>query len=399
MKFVVLITDGASGWAVERFGGRTSLEAAELPNLDRLAREGTVGLAHTVPPGMEPSSAVACMSVMGYDPARYYAGRGPIEAVALGIELEPEQAALRCNLVTVVDGIMVSYASGGIPSSESHALVEALEAELGNERVRLHPGVGFRHILTVRDGRALLETSCTPPHDLADRPVAGHLPEGPGADLLLDLMERSKPILADHPVNRRRRDRGDLPATQIWPFWPGLHACTLPPFQERYGVRAALTSSVDLLRGIARQISVSILEIPGVTDGVDNDYEAQMAGALASLEDHDLVVVHVEAPDVTGHAGDAEGKRLALERIDALMVPPLIGLGEGVRVLVMPDHPTPLAIKTHANEPVPFILWGDGLGSNGGAGFTEAGAAATGLVVEEGHLLMGRLLGTGGAAE
>ncbi|MHB0979484.1 MAG: cofactor-independent phosphoglycerate mutase [Thermoleophilia bacterium] len=393
MKFVVLITDGASGWAVDSFGGRTSLEAAELPNLDRLAREGMVGLAHTVPVGMEPSSAVACLSVMGYDPCRFYAGRGPIEAVALGISLEPEQAALRCNLVTVVDGVMVSYAVGGIPSSESHLLLEAIQRELGNGRVQFHPGVGFRHILTVRDGRRLLETHCTPPHDLADQPVAGHLPTGSEAGLLLDLMERSKSILADHPINRQRMERGELPATQIWPFWPGLHPDALPSFLECYGVRAAMTSSVDLLRGIALQISVSALEIPGVTDGADNDYAAQMEGALASLEDHDLVVVHVEAPDVTGHAGDAEGKRAALANIDRLMAPPLSRLGRDVRVLVMPDHPTPLAIKTHTAEPVPFILWGEGFEPNGATAFTEVAAAATGFEVAEGYRLMGMLLG------
>lgn len=393
MKFVVLITDGASGWAVDEFGGRTSLEAAELPNLDRLAREGMVGLAHTVPPGMEPSSAVACLSVLGYDPCRFYAGRGPIEAVALGIDLEPEEAALRCNFVTVEDGVMLSYAAGGIPSSESHVLLAAIQAELGDERVRFHPGVGFRHILTVRDGRSLLEAHCTPPHDLADQPIAGHLPTGTGSDLLLELMERSKPILADHPINRRRAERGEPPATQIWPFWPGLHPDALPSFHERFGVRAALTSSVDLLRGIARQIAVPSLDIPGVTDGADNDYAAQMTGALASLEEHDLVVVHVEAPDVTGHAGDAEGKRGSLESIDRLMTPPLTSLGRGVRVLVMPDHPTPLAIKTHAAEPVPFILWGEGFEPNGAAAFTEAEAAGTGLEIDEGHRLMGMLLG------
>ncbi|MHB8870505.1 MAG: cofactor-independent phosphoglycerate mutase [Thermoleophilia bacterium] len=393
MKFVVLITDGASGWAVDAFGGRTSLEAAELPNLDRLAREGMVGLAHTVPPGMEPSSAVACLSVLGYDPRRFYAGRGPIEAVALGIDLEPEEAALRCNFVTVVDGVMLSYAAGGIPSSESHVLLAAIQAELGDERVRFHPGVGFRHILTVRDGRPLLETNCTPPHDLADQPIAGHLPTGTGSDLLLELMERSKPILADHPINQRRTERGEPPATQIWPFWPGLHPDALPSFHERFGVRAALTSSVDLLRGIARQTAVSSLDIPGVTDGTDNDYAAQMTGAVASLDEHDLVVVHVEAPDATGHAGDAEGKRGSLESIDRLMTPPLTRLGRDVRVLVMPDHPTPLAIKTHAAEPVPFILWGEGFEPNGAAAFTEAEAAGTGLEIAEGHRLMGMLLG------
>ena len=393
MKHVVLITDGASGWPVDAFGGRTTLEAADLPNLDGMARSGVVGLAATVPDGMEPSSAIACMSVLGYDPSLFYAGRGPIEALALGIRLEPDQAALRCNLVTIVDGVMRSYSAGNIPSSESHQLMDAIQAGLGDERVRFHAGVGFRHILTVSEGRDLLETRCTPPHDLTDRDIDGHLPQGPSAALLLDLIERSKPILASHPVNLAREARGELPATQIWPFWPGLQPAALPSFREKFGVRATLTSPVDLLRGIARQVSIDVLEIAGVTDGVDNDYSAQMVGALDALDDYDLVVVHVEAPDATGHDGDAEGKRAALEHIDREMVALLREREREIRVLVMPDHPTPLAIKTHVSEPVPFVLWGGGLSGTPAAAFTERAAADTGLLVPAGHDLMGRLLG------
>lgn len=392
MKHVVLITDGASGWPVDAFGGRTTLETAELPNLDRMAQTGIAGLAVTVPEHMEPSSAVACMSVLGYDPALYYSGRGPIEALALGIDLQPGQAALRCNLVTVKDGVMRSYSAGNISSRESRELMAAVQAGLGDQRVRFHPGVGFRHILTVLEGRGLLDVHCTPPHDLTDRDVDGHLPDGPSAGLLLDLMERSKSILASHPVNLARESRGELPATQIWLFWPGLQPSTLPSFREKFGVRAALTSPVDLLRGIARQVGIDVLTIEGVTDGVDNDYVSQMKGALAALRDHDLVVVHVEAPDATGHDGDAEGKRTALERIDDEMVALLWEREGEVRVLVMPDHPTPLAIKTHASEPVPFVLWGVGLSGTPAAAFTERAAAGTGLLVPAGHDLMGMLL-------
>jgi 2,3-bisphosphoglycerate-independent phosphoglycerate mutase len=392
VKHVVLITDGASGWPVDAFGGRTTLETAELPNLDRMAQTGVVGLAVTVPDHMEPSSAVACMSVMGYDPSLFYAGRGPIEALALGIDLEPGQAALRCNLVTVGDGVMRSYSAGNISSHESHELMAAIQAELGDQRVRFHPGVGFRHILTVREGRDLLGTRCTPPHDLTDRGIDGHLPDGPAAGLLLDLMERSKSILASHPVNLARESRGELPGTQIWPFWPGLQPAALPSFREKFGVRAALTSPVDLLRGIARQVGIDVLEIDGVTDGTDNDYSSQMKGALEALRDHDLVVVHVEAPDATGHDGDAEGKRAALECIDNEMVSLLWEREGEMRVLVLPDHPTPLAIKTHVSEPVPFILWGRGLAGTPAASFTERAAAGTGLLVPAGYDLMGMLL-------
>jgi 2,3-bisphosphoglycerate-independent phosphoglycerate mutase len=393
VKSVVLIVDGAAGWPLDALGGKTALEAAHTPNLDRLAAEGVVGLARTVPEGMEPSSAIACMSVLGFDPALYYAGRGPIEAIALGVVLEPGQAALRCNLVTVCDGVMRSYAGGHITSAESHPLMAVLQEQLGNGRVAFHPGVGFRHILTVRDGASLLETACTPPHDITDQGVEAYLPHGPAAPLLLDLMERSKPLLAAHPVNRARLARGDLPVTQIWPFWPGLQAVRMPSFQDKYGLQGAMTSAVDLLGGLAKLISLHDLRLPGVTDGNDNDFAGQMSGALRALDDYDLVVVHVEAPDEAGHAGDVAGKVYAIEQVDALMVPQVVGLEGRVRVLVLPDHPTPLAFKTHVAEPVPFVMWGPGFSGSGAAAYSEAEALATGLLVSPGHDLMSRFLG------
>jgi 2,3-bisphosphoglycerate-independent phosphoglycerate mutase len=366
---------------------------------------------------MEASSAVACMSVMGFDPSLYYAGRGPIEAMAMGIRLESGQVAMRCNLVTVEDGRMVSYSAGNITSDESAELVAALREGLGivssdetdGGRLGLHAGVGFRHILTVRDGADLLATEFVPPHNITDQEVAGHDPSGPGADLVRDLMERSKPILAAHPVNKARVARGLLPATQIWLFWPGMESARMPTFRDSYGGRrAALTSAVDLLRGLAYQTGIDCLDIPGVTDGGDNDFAGQMAGAVEALADYDVVFVHVEAPDEMSHAGDAEGKVRAIEQVDALMVPQATALNEaaarraapaarpgeaeGVRLLVMPDHPTPLEIKTHVHDPVPFVLWGPGFAANGAEAFTEAEARATGLAVAPGHLLMSLFL-------
>ncbi len=409
MKHVVLIIDGASGWPATAHGGRTSLEAAHTPNLDRLAREGKVGLVSNVPPGMEASSAIACMSVMGFDPALNYAGRGPIEAAAMGIELEPGQVAMRCNLVTVLDGRMASYSAGNISSAESAELIVALQQGLGDERSAFYPGVNFRHILTVRDGGQLLATSFTPPHDIAGQPVDAAAPAGPGAAFALDLMERSKAILEGHPVNERRLARGKPPATQIWLFWPGGRVAEMPAFADLYqGRKAALTSPVDLLKGLAKQTGIDFLPIPGVTDGPDNDYEGQMKAALAALADHDLVFVHVESPDEAGHAGDAAGKVEAIEQVDALMMPHVVqlagaagagmqaGLGagkQGLRVLVLPDHPTPLEIRTHVAEPVPFILWGPGFEANGVAAYTEREARATGFAVAPGHLLMPLFLG------
>lgn len=392
-KAIVLIIDGAAGWPVDELGGRTTMEAAHTPHLDRLAAEGMVGLTRTVPEGMEPSSAVACMSVLGFDPSLYYAGRGPIEALALGIDLEPGQAALRCNLVTVLDGRMRSYTSGHIPSRESHQLIAFLQEQLGTPRVAFHPGVGFRHILTVRDGAMLLESECTPPHDIPDRPVADYVPKGPGSDLLLDLMERSATLLANHPINQARVARGELPATQVWLFWPGMQPGAMPSFASVYGLRAALSTAVDLLRGLARQVSMDILDIPGVTDTNDNDFAAQMAGSLAALDEYDAVVVHVEAPDEAAHAGNVQEKVEALEMVDELMVPQVLALPYKVRLLVQPDHPTPLRVQTHVNEPVPFIVWAPGrVAPNGARAYSEAEARATGLLVDPGHDLMRRFL-------
>jgi 2,3-bisphosphoglycerate-independent phosphoglycerate mutase len=412
MKYVILIIDGASGWPVSALGGRTSLEAAHTPNLDRLAREGELGVSYNVPEGMEASSAIACMSLMGFDPAIYYAGRGPIEAMAMGIELEPGQVAMRCNLVTVIDGLMASYSAGNISSAESAKLVAALRDGLADvfagdglatgtaavPRMRLYPGVSFRHILTVHDGACLLETTFTAPHDLAGRPVEGHGPTGPGAALISEVMELSKAILAAHPVNRARRERGQLPATQMWLFWPGMRPGGMPTFAEKFGGRrAALTTGVDLLRGLAVQTQVEILKIPGVTDAGDNDFEGQMAGALASLEDHDVVFVHVEAPDEASHSGDVQGKVRAIERADELMVPQVVARAAAgdVRLLVMPDHPTPLELKSHVPEPVPFVIWGAGVAANGGSAYSEAEARATGFAVAPGHLLMPHFLDGG----
>jgi 2,3-bisphosphoglycerate-independent phosphoglycerate mutase len=403
VRYVVLIIDGASGWPAAALDGRTALEAARTPHLDRLAREGTVGTTANVPPGMEASSAVACMSVMGFDPQVHYQGRGPIEAAAMNIQLEPDQVAMRCNLVTVEDGRMVSYSAGNITSEESALLIDALQEALGDERVHFQAGVGFRHVLTVREGAALAATEFVPAHDLSDRPIQGGLPRGPGAAFALELMERSKAVLATHPVNRARVGRGKPPATQIWLFWPGMRAADLPSFSSLYGGRrAALTSPVDLLRGLALQTGMDVLSIPGVTDGGDNDYAGQMAGALAALTDHEVVFVHVESPDEAAHQGDAGAKVDAIEKVDALMVPQALRLGEAagagaegkdLRLLVLPDHPTPLEIKTHVADPVPFIMWGPGFPGNGAAAYTEAEARATGYAVAPGHLLISRFLG------
>ncbi len=392
MKYCVLIIDGAAGWALPERDGKTCLELAHTPNLDAMAREGTVGLVRTVPPGMEPSSACACMSVLGYDPKVYYRGRSAIEAKSMGIPIGDDEVVFRCNLVAVRDGKMWSYSSGHIDTGEAHALIGALNKKLGSDKVHFYPGVRYRHICKIKGGEDTLLASCTPPHDIPDKPIAEFLPKGPGSDLLRDLMARSEAVLKSHHVNLERQARGDIPATMIWLFWGSGKIPGMPPFRKAYGLEAAMTSAVDLLRGLALMAKMEVLEIPGVTDGLDNDYAGQMAGALKALDDYGLAVVHVEAPDEAGHAGSIDDKVEAIQAVDKEVVGRIRSWGrDSLRVLALPDHPTPIKLQTHTDEPVPFVLWGPGFTSNGAQRFTEAAAKDTGVFIDAGHTLMGKL--------
>jgi 2,3-bisphosphoglycerate-independent phosphoglycerate mutase len=394
MKHVIVILDGAAGWPLDELGGLTTLAAARTPNLDRMAGEGTAGVARTVPPGSEASSSAACTSILGYDPVADYVGRGAIEAASMGIRLADDEVALRMNLVSLLDGVMSSYSSGRIPSEDSREIVADLQEAFGSPTFRFHPGVSYRHILVVKGHPELLDLTYSAPHDISGMPVEGHRPSGEGERVLTSLMDSAREILKSHPVNLRRREAGQTPATDIWPFWPGVAPRSLVPFESRRGLRAALTSGVDLLGGLATLTGIDRLEIGGVTDGFDNDYAAQADGALAALADHDVVVIHVETPDEEGHAGDAGGKIAAIEAIDREVVARVLARGADTRVLCMPDHPTPVALKTHTGDPVPFVLWGSGVAGNGAARFDEEQAASTGLVVDPGRGVMDLLLGS-----
>jgi 2,3-bisphosphoglycerate-independent phosphoglycerate mutase len=392
MKYLVLVMDGAADWPVAELGAETPLGAAVTPNLDALASLGRVGLAQTVPSGTEPSSSAACTSILGFDPIECHVGRGAIEAASLGIDLAPDEVALRMNLVTTTADVMTSYACGHIRTDESAAIVAELQAALGDSTFRFHPGVAYRHILVVKGCPELMGLGYTPPHDISDKPIDGERPRGDGAEVLLDLMTRAREVLEASPVNRARLGRGDLPATDIWPFWPGVAPAALPRFTDVRGVSAALTSGVDLLNGLATLFGITRLALPGVTDGADNDYAAQMSGSLDSLSEHDLVVVHVESPDEEGHAGDLRGKIEAIEAIDREMVGALLERLDDVRVLVMPDHPTPVEIKTHVGEPVPFLLAGPGIEPDAATVFTEAAGTRSGWRLDPGHQVMDALL-------
>ena len=393
MKYCVLIIDGAAGWPLPEREERTCLELANVPNLDAMAQEGTVGLASTIPPGMEPSSACACMSILGYNPVSYYRGRSAIEAKGMGIPIKEGESVFRCNLVAVRDGKMWSYSSGYIDTSSAKALIASLNESLGNDEIHFYPGISYRHICKIKGHEDTLLATCTPPHDIAGKSIDEFLPQGDGSVLLRDLMRRSESVFKDHPINKERLSRGDIPATMIWLFWGNSVIPDMPVFERVYGLNAAVTSGVDILRGLAKMIGMKALNISGVTDGLDNDYAAQVEGALGALEEHDLVVIHVEAPDEAGHAGSIDDKIQAIQKVDSDIVGQLrFWNKDALKVLIMPDHATPIKVQTHGVDPVPCILWGAGFTANGAKRFTEAEAKSTNFFLKEGYSIMGRLI-------
>lgn len=399
MKYIIVIMDGASGLPLEVLKDKTTLEAAVTPLLDSVAKHATIGLTHNVPLNLEPSSSTAITSILGIDPVANYVGRAAIEAAAMGIELAPGEIALRLNTVTVEDSKMKSYACGHISTEESTAIINRLAAQLNDDTFTLYPGKAYRHILVVRTMPELLETQLTPPHDISDKPIAGHEPRGTNAaEKLNDYRARARAILADDPTNAARIAAGELPCTDVWPFWPGEAPGKLDSISERHSISLALSSGVDLLFGLAKLYGAEGLHIEGVTDGPDNDYDKQAAQSLAALESHDAVIIHIESPDEMGHAGNFAGKIEAIEAIDRKVISRVVAYQrqhEDVRVLVLPDHPTPIALKTHTHEPVPFMMWGSGIDPNGGFAFSEKAAANTGLVFDPGYKLLDFFFGTG----
>jgi 2,3-bisphosphoglycerate-independent phosphoglycerate mutase len=383
MKYVVCVPDGCSDEPVAELGGRTPLEAASMPTLSRLAARGTVGRAAVIPPGMAPGSDVGNMSILGYDPARHHTGRAPIEAAALGLRLPEDRVAYRCNLVTVgPDGTMVDFA-GGHPDSDAAAeVIRALDAELGTgagDGLELHPGVQYRHILVAPADWA--DATCMPPHDLSDKPVVG--PTGPAASKLQALMDASRDIVS----------AAGLDANQVWLWGQGFQP-RMPAFSDVTGCEAQLVTAVDLIRGLGVLTGIGVVEVPGATGWYDTDYEGKRDAALAGLAGGaDLFVIHVEATDEAGHAGDLDEKLKALENWDRRILTDLVlGLDDlgPWRMLLLPDHPTPVRLKTHTTDPVPYLLVDSAVDGPGGA-YTEVGVQDAPIV--PGHELMGQLVG------
>ena len=398
MKYAIIIPDGCADEPQASLGNKTPLQAAHKPNMDRIARTGMVGRSNNVPQPLTPASDVATLSLFGYDPLVVYTGRAPLETAAMGIALRPQDWAIRCNLVNVENEIMRDFTAGHITSEEGCQLIDALKAALGSPILEFHAGVSYRNILVYRgDTPAPFsnETKTQPPHDIPDRPIAEHLPKGPGSELLRDLMERSRAILRDHPVNQARRAAGKPAATQIW-LWGQGKAPSLRPFAEIYGKRGAILSAVDLVRGVGVLLGWERIDVPGATGYLDTDYAAKGRFGVAALAKHDLVCVHVEAPDEASHEGRADAKVKALEEIDRHIVGPLLEAlpkyGEW-RILVSPDHRTPLRTRAHAYGMVPFEIAGTGIAAKGEASYDEVVAAESGVAFEKGYELMRRFLG------
>jgi 2,3-bisphosphoglycerate-independent phosphoglycerate mutase len=394
MKYAIVIPDGSADDPQEALGGRTPLEAADLSAMDRVARDGVLGRSNNVPESLDPGSDVANLSLLGYDPMTHFTGRAPLEAAAQGIELGPEDWAVRCNLVTVLDQVMRDFTAGHISTPEATALLESAQAELGSENIRFHPGVGYRNLLVWRNRGSAIpfspETRTTPPHDLTDKSVADGYPRGPGSDLLTNMMGQSLAVFEEHPVNVARRAAGKSAATNIW-LWGLGRMPRLAPFAELHGVSGAMLTAVDLLRGLAKLIGWRRIDVPGATGYTDTDYAAKGRYAIDALDKVDLVCVHVEAPDEASHEGDLEAKVKALEEIDRHIVGPvheaLKRHGE-YRILVSPDHPTPLATKTHSHGCVPWAIAGSGVTADKANSYDDPTAMKSDLVFEEGWKLM-----------
>jgi 2,3-bisphosphoglycerate-independent phosphoglycerate mutase len=387
-KYVIIIPDGAADEPLEVFAQQTALEAAHTPHMDRISTQGRQGLVRTVPDDYEPGSDVAQMSLLGYDPRQYYTGRAPIEAAAQNIHLGLEDWVFRCNLVTFADKQMADHSAGHISTEEATRLIQQLAGELGDEHLVFYPGVSYRHLLVCKGMDFNVQTY--PPHDYIGTAVEKILPRGKGADLLRDLMFRSVAFFENHDINKVRYDLGENPVSSIW-LWGQGKQTRLESFHKRFGIKGAAITAVDLVRGLAKLIGFDLIRVPGATGFADTNYAGKAQAAIDALKKYDLVFVHIEAPDEASHEGNAELKKSTIERIDRHIVGPVYEALQHYdqwRILVLPDHPTPVGTKAHSPEPVPFALAGTDVSGVLKESFSEGNAKRTGFLIEKGHELM-----------
>lgn len=390
---MVILPDGAADEPTPRLRGQTPLQAARIPHIQKLAQGGRVGTVVTVPPGFTPGSEVATLSLFGYDPRTDFPGRAPMEAAARGIAASVDQLIFRCNFVTIRDGCMADFTAGHIAQAESQRLVESLNEQLRDLGCKVHAGVSYRNLLVLSDASSM-SVKTTAPHDIPNQPIDEFLPRGDGSERVREVMERAGEVLRAHEVNDIRARRGENAATDIW-LWGQGQAGKLQPFEQRFGVNGAAIAAVDLIRGIAKLAGIEVLDVAGATGYLDTDYAAKGRAAIEALANHDIVLVHIEAPDEAGHLGDADAKVLALERIDEYIVGPVIEKLKSCyadwRMLIAPDHPTPVDKKVHTSAPPPFCIGGSNVVPGPGLSFDEA-SALKGLGIDPGHLLMKRFL-------
>ena len=401
MKYMVLLCDGMADTPNPALGGKTPMMCADKPNIDALAANAVVGKCRTVADGLKPGSDVANLSVLGYDPTVSYTGRSPLEAASIGIDLKDTDVTLRCNLVTLSDEPeyenrrMVDYCAGDISTEEAREIIKTVEQKLGNDIYRFYAGVSYRHCLVVSNGTTDLG-DMTPPHDISGRVIGEYLSKSENAKPLLDLMKRSCEILRNHPVNIARRAAGCHEANAIWLWGEGTRP-DVENFEKKNGVRGCIVSAVDLLKGIAKCAGMNAPQVDGATGYIDTNFAGKAAAGIEAFKNGcDLVYLHFEAPDECGHRGEAKNKVKAIELIDSLALAPMLeylrGCGDDYRILVMPDHPTPLETKTHSREPVPFLIYDSRRNEKGVSCFTEQSAADTGIFIEHGPDIMNMLL-------
>lgn len=393
MKYIIVVPDGMADRPLAELDGQTPMQAAKTPNFDALAQDGLVGSVLTVPAGMYPGSDAANMSLLGYDPRKYYTGRGPIEATAMGVPMNPKDVAFRCSLVHSDGTTMLDYSSGHISTEESKPLIELIQQKLGGRKFDFYPGVQYRHIMVWREGKVDMKT--IPPHDFSDQPLGGHWPEGDGAEMLKQLMYDSLEILNDHPINVRRREQGKAPGNMIW-LWGQGYAPSLPNFLQTRGVTGGVITAVDVVRGLGRAAGMQIIDVPGATGYIDTDYVAKARYAIDALSRLDLVYVHIESPDESGHEGNIEHKLRSIEDTDKKVIGTLrqgMAKVDSYRILIVPDHKTPVALRTHEEGPVPFLLY-DSTAPNrlSHFPFDERAVVEATTHVEDGTELMAMLL-------
>lgn len=391
-KYILLVPDGMGDRPLPELDGKTPMQVAKKPNMDRLAANGRVGAVNTIPAGMDPGSDVAAMSLLGYDPHKYYTGRAPIEAASMRIPLDEKDVAFRCNLVTSDGETMIDYSAGHVSTEEARELITFVNGKLKTRMISFYPGVSYRHIMVWRDASPDVKT--TPPHDILGKRIAEYLPMGDGESTLRGLMFDSHELLENHPINQRRIGEGKNPANMIW-LWGQGRALSIPSFFSKTGLKGGVISAVDLLKGLGRATGMAVPDVPGVTGFLDTNFEGKAEYALQVLKDRDFVLIHAEAPDEAGHIGELDKKIEAIELIDRRLLGTLLdGLREikRFRILILPDHVTPISIRTHASDTVPFLLYSSFEPAETSLPFDERAVEETKLRVEEGFRLIELLL-------